>query len=219
MANDIYLIDFNDSFTYNIANELNLLGRKVKVIDHSKVFDFLENFKAKETATIIYGPGPGHPRDYKDLFPSIEKLLSNQKIYHVGICLGHQILWAIAGISSKLSNKPQHGQSFLFKIPEWSDTFNTDSFGQEIFVQRYNSLVVDLNDQEIYDTTSADLGDFFQKVKSSYMQGELAFCRYRRGLSMQFHPESVGTSCPKLFFEAIISLPYNDRNGSSRLKN
>ena len=69
----VIIIDFFDSFTYNIASQLNQFGLKAKVISYDRLNTIDRYLNAKGNA-IIYGPGPGHPDDYpiaKKLFETL----------------------------------------------------------------------------------------------------------------------------------------------------
>ena len=184
---DALLLDFNDSFTYNIASELYDLGISTEVVAKNDILEKLsETIFSKKKTVIVYGPGPGHPDEYKIFFPLIKQALKNPNLYHLGICLGHQILWRVMGREVIPSKKPVHGQKIDFRVPSWSE-FKRSFWGQKIAVQRYNSLIV-----------KGDGEDFFKDFEGEVMAG-----RFEHGLSFQFHPESIGTANPKVFFESI----------------
>lgn len=194
----IFLIDFNDSFTYNIAAELALMNHSVEIIPQEQAVNFLNNFNPDSDSVLIYGPGPGHPDEYQSLRNPILHLLDHPYIFHVGICMGHQLLWSLAGHRSVLSKKPIHGQAVSIEIPNWNDTFLESDLGRKVDVQRYNSLVVDYHGQQITNGMN-----FFKNVRCLYLDEELMISRFATGLSYQFHPESVGTSCPNIFFRVF----------------
>ncbi len=184
---EVYLFDFNDSFTYNVASELYEIGYKAQVITPQNMGAKLQEIAmSRKKCVIVYGPGPGHPDEYSSLFPLILKALTNPYIYHFGVCLGHQLIWRARGWEVIPSGMPVHGQKFDFKVPSW-DEFEANFRGREIPVQRYNSLVVKGNGEE-----------FFALYK-----GEVMAARFERGISYQFHPESIGTANPKIFFAPI----------------
>lgn len=188
MKEDVIILDFFDSFTYNIANEVAQIGLSVSVHQNApEVFKKL--LKTRKKKILILGPGPGHPDDYQDIFPLIEKLFQNKNLYFLGICLGHQIIWRIKGDKVIKSENPIHGQAVPFKIPPWKEFFKKGDFGFETLVQRYNSLTVI--------PSGKNRGDF------SYSAGEVMAGKFERGLTYQFHPESVGTIDSKIFFEPL----------------
>jgi carbamoylphosphate synthase small subunit len=118
---DVILLDFNDSFTYNVASELYTLGIKTEVIPLDEIPEKLRDLiECDQKKVIIYGPGPGHPDDYKNLFHLIKRALKKTNLYHVGICLGHQSL--ISKFLFGLNLKKAIGErAFPFKdiIPWW----------------------------------------------------------------------------------------------------
>ena len=188
MKEDVIILDFFDSFTYNIANEVAQMGLSVSVHQNpNEVLKKLLNIRKKKI--LILGPGPGHPDEYKDIFPLIEKLFQNKYLYFLGICLGHQIIWSIKGENVLKSKNPIHGRAVPFKIPPWKEFFNKRDFGHETLVQRYNSLTVI--------PSGKNMGDF------SFSKGEVMAGKFERGLTYQFHPESVGTINSKIFFEPL----------------
>lgn len=172
----IYIIDFEDSFTFNIATELYAYEKDIQVVSHQDFFSpkkfpaFLESIKTP--TAIILGPGPGDPVEYTNYFSYIKALKNNSSIFLMGICLGHQLMALIDGMSVRASLKPTHGGQV--KI-------NFDN--KNILVQRYNSLGV------------------FESRKS---QNEIQVRQWVRGVSYQFHPESIGTENRPLFFKELL---------------
>ena len=191
----IVLVDYLDSFSYNIVSELYLMGQKVSVITHTEVDQLLDLDDSKRL--IIYGPGPGHPSEYTVSLDLIPKLLDRDNLYHAGICLGHQLLWLCSGMNVVPSANPMHGRSVSMIVPNWS-CFTQNSVGKHVQVQRYNSLQV-LFDSSLVPTRGALAG-----AQCHSVDGEFAMASFKRGVSYQFHPESIGTSFRKIFFQPLI---------------
>jgi anthranilate/para-aminobenzoate synthase component II len=188
MKEEVIIIDFLDSFTYNIAAEVRNVGLSVVVVENSpSVFRKIEKIRQKKI--LILGPGPGHPDDYKEIFPSVEKLLGNKNLFFLGICLGHQLIWRIKGEKVLRSKNPIHGMAVPFIIPPWKEYFKKKDWGVETMVQRYNSLMV--------------IPSKKNKFYFSFSGGEVMAGKFERGLTYQFHPESVGTENPALFFKPL----------------
>lgn len=139
MFNKIYIIDFEDSFTYNIASELYSYEKKLKVIPHRQFFEteFLKLVSSKFRCAVILGPGPGHPIQYKYAFSKINKLIKSPNIYLMGICLGHQLIGSVLGHKIVAAKKKLHGRTceINFKM-------------RKQLVQHYNSLAVMINENE-----------------------------------------------------------------------
>lgn len=133
MSDKILIVDFEDSFTFNIANVLYPYEARVSVVSHRDFFQklFPELLRSTQKYAVVLGPGPGHPDDYEKYYSYIRKLMENPQCYLMGICLGHQILGKIEGHEVRRSQHPMHGQ-----------TVEVNFRGRMIRVQRYNSLAV-----------------------------------------------------------------------------
>ena len=171
MLDKIIIIDFEDSFTYNIANVLFPYEKSIFVIPHEDFFKIhLESYlSSKEKHAFILGPGPGHPNEYKKYFFEIERMRKLQNYYIMGICLGHQILGLIDKKTVSKAKNQIHGQRIFIEFDE-----------AQRAVQRYNSLSVYEGDTEVNIT------------------------KFDRGISYQFHPESIGTDSNLLYFRELL---------------
>jgi anthranilate/para-aminobenzoate synthase component II len=177
-------LDFEDSFSFNIIQELILLGLEVDVILWSDFTDI------SHYDLLVLGPGPGHPDDYQIIFSKIESCL-NQKVKIFAICLGHQIIWRIKGKLIYRSKFPLHGQKTRLELTQsWQDYFKLP---QIVWVQRYNSLAVSALDLQL------EGFDFFIK------DDEIVISKSKDLLTYQFHPESMGTNCRESFFRPILT--------------
>lgn len=172
MLDKILIIDFEDSFTYNIANVLYPHEKSIKVFKHLDFFSGAMNevLLSDKKHAVILGPGPGHPLEYQVYFEKIKILLEKENIFVMGICLGHQILGLIKGDKILDSIHKVHGQSVEIEFD-----------GKKVEVQRYNSLSVWSENREV------DVSVF------------------ARGVSYQFHPESIGTSDNDIFFKSLLT--------------
>ncbi len=172
----IYIVDFEDSFTFNIASELYAYEKDIIVVSHEDFF-WEKNFGAfiegvKTPTAVILGPGPGSPHEYNNYFPDILEIKNHPKIFLMGICLGHQILALIDGLTIGPSLRPVHGGQMKINFEN-----------KNILVQRYNSLAV---------------------FESKKKQKEIQIRQWERGISYQFHPESIGTENRHLFFKDLL---------------
>ena len=79
----IYLIDHQDSFTFNLAHLL-------ENFDEIYVSNYFEINKEKlnQSSMIVFSPGPGEPRDYPKSSSIYSQVKGKKKI--LGICLGFQ---------------------------------------------------------------------------------------------------------------------------------
>ncbi len=197
----VLLIDFDDSFTYNIASELYRLGITVDIIPFHKIEKPIDYFVVSNNYNaIILGPGPGHPNDYFETTEFIDNLIL-EDIYIFGICLGHQLISKHFGFNIRKSAKAMHGEAEDVYFPR-------SFFGEELSasVQRYNSLAV------VDEIGQGKEG--MSLVENKYT--EVVAIRGKNILSYQFHPESVGTSCRKRLFQPFVDFLYNsiDEDGN-----
>ena len=87
----IYIIDHEDSFTFNLAHLLGLYD-KVYVSNYYEI----DKTKLKKADVIVLSPGPGEPKNYPTSTKVYNQFKGNKKI--IGICLGfQQILYAEGG--------------------------------------------------------------------------------------------------------------------------
>ncbi|MGL5405466.1 MAG: chorismate-binding protein [Propionibacteriaceae bacterium] len=171
----ILLIDFHDSYTYNVRDliyrALGVLPQVVLFDDPLLTADFIADF-----AAIVLSPGPGDPRLGSDV-GQIPELISGQSAPVLGICFGHQILALLAGARVK-HVVPQHGS--IERLIHYGGGLCADAEG-DIEIVRYHSLAVmePLPDSLVADAWTPDgtLMAFHSLEKPWW--------------AVQFHPESV----------------------------
>ena len=178
----VFFIDFNDSFSYNILAYLKKWV-SVEIISPQNV----ENYLTKDDMRFIWGPGPGRADEYGIDFKLLKQSLLNSTQRHFGICLGHQLIGLSLGGKYKSLSQPLHGVSRSVTLPEWSEWGMN---GSNINAQFYNSLVVEIGDIE--------------NARVHRYDNEVLMISSQTVISCQFHPESVGTSCPERLFSAIM---------------
>ena len=129
----VTFIDFEDSFSYNVVQELELVGL------NSTIINWKDYEKNPDDGLLVLGPGPGHPDDYQRIYPLVQEWL-NEKKPLFGVCLGHQLFWRLQSEEVVRSKIPLHGQKVSLELtPEWREWLGIKG---EVFVQRYNSLAV-----------------------------------------------------------------------------
>lgn len=170
------------------------MGLNAEVVAYNRIREFLGMAaSSKDKMVIIFGPGPGHPSEYLFLQDFVLSLLLKPNIFIVGICLGHQLLWYFLGQTISHCHNPVHGQVEKYKLS--SEKQKLFGLPEVISVQRYNSLGVKAPaNGKKYPPTH---------VGSYEYEGEIIISKFKNALSYQFHPESVGTSFPSLFFRPI----------------
>lgn len=177
-------IDFEDSFSFNVVQELTEVGFEVNVIP------WIDFDKLPEEGLLVLGPGPGHPDDYSQIFPLLKDWIKKERPLF-GVCLGHQLFWRVLGEDVVRSKEPLHGQRVrLFLTSEWQEWLGLKS---EVLVQRYNSLAV---------LEQAALRNPY--LKNFIQDGEVLITRGSHVITYQFHPESVGTMCREAFMRPVL---------------
>lgn len=185
MKKNATFIDFDDSFSWNVVQELTDIGFDLTVVNW-KDFEVLPT-----SGLLVLGPGPGHPDDYQRIFPLVRDWLAAKKPFF-GVCLGHQIFWRLQGEDVIRSKIPLHGQKVLLDLnPEWRAWL--DCAEKKIFVQRYNSLTV-IGDAQIRNPI----------FRSFIQDDEILMTRGEQVITYQFHPESLGTSFRDAFFRPLL---------------
>ncbi|EQC52189.1 glutamine amidotransferase [Bacteriovorax sp. DB6_IX] len=188
----IYFIDFEDSFNNNILSYLEEIA-PVKIIHYSN-FSEVCCGAISSGDILCLGPGPGHISEYLPFLGPLAELIKEPGIMKVGICLGHQILLHLKfNCSLEQCQSPIHGQKvYLQKNHQLLRSLGLVQ-EQDFEVQRYNSWTVDYKnlDEGLYVLDS-------KKELALFYNRDDFYC-------LQFHPESVGTSCPELFFQPLRS--------------
>lgn len=171
----VYLLDNQDSFTYNLAHYLEDLGAIVEV----ERYNDRTLLRCAKVDAIVLSPGPGLPNEHKGLLELISNFWDRKPM--LGVCLGLQALLEFSG--AKLSNLStvKHGVSELAKFTVPDDLF----FGIEnsIDVGLYHSWGVQVKDVPQCWQELANWNDWVMAAKHKKLPL----------YGVQFHPESVLT--------------------------
>jgi anthranilate synthase component 2 len=173
----ILLIDNYDSFTYNLKQEIEILGFHCEVYRNDEIS--LKEIQKLSPEKIVISPGPGDP-DSAGITLELIKHFAG-KIPILGVCLGHQAIGQAMGGIVRRARVPMHG-----KISSISHQ-NTGVFSgiaNPVSVVRYHSLVVDRASipRNFQVTATSDDGEVMGMINAE-LQLE----------GVQFHPESVAT--------------------------
>lgn len=131
------LIDNYDSFTYNIVEYFNILGKEIKVFKNDEIT--VEELEKLNFETIILSPGPSNPDNAGITLEIIEKFYKSKNI--LGVCLGYQAIAQFFGAKIIKSKAPTHGKCSEIFFNEDEALFK--GFSQGFNATRYHSLVVD----------------------------------------------------------------------------
>ncbi|MBV9930494.1 MAG: gamma-glutamyl-gamma-aminobutyrate hydrolase family protein [Alphaproteobacteria bacterium] len=111
MSGDVLLIDNLDSFTFNLVEAIQRLGRKVRVLRSSVPAHTALAAAEESGATLLLSPGPGTPGDAGCCLELIA--LAKGKVPLAGICLGHQAIVLEAGGTVERAPEPVHGKASI----------------------------------------------------------------------------------------------------------
>jgi anthranilate synthase/aminodeoxychorismate synthase-like glutamine amidotransferase len=175
----VLLIDFYDSFTYNIHHYLIGLGAAVDVVEDRELdIDNVEHYEA-----IVFSPGPGLPEQTNSLFPVLERYAKSKKI--LGICLGMQGIAQFYGASIYNQKAVKHGVAESLTVLSHDNLFL--SLPDTFKVGLYHSWAVDLNGVAIL----KEMARSEEGVTMAFKHMSLPV------FGVQFHPESILTEYGK----------------------
>ena len=188
-AYKIYFLDNFDSFSYNLVDELSMLGCQLVVyrnnISAQSIFDKM----CQETMPVllVLSPGPGAPSDAGCLMELIE--LCKGRFPMLGICLGQQALTQSYGGVIGHAGETVHGKSSIITLNE-HPVFA--GMGDKMPVARYHSLMATKVPDEV-------------EVIASYETIPMAIYHQQdNALGYQFHPESILTPNGALLLQQSI---------------
>jgi len=99
----ILLLDNKDSFVWNLAQALDVLGGEVRVVRS----DTIDVEALRAARAIVISPGPGRPEDAGISIAAIRRWSGERPI--LGVCLGHQAIGAAFG-AAVVRGEPVHGR-------------------------------------------------------------------------------------------------------------
>lgn len=185
----ILLIDNYDSFTYNLYQQVSMLGKDVKVVRNDAIT--IEELEELDPEAIIISPGPGTPVDAGVSIDIIQKLYKKYPI--LGICLGHQSIGAAFGAKIVQAKTIRHGKMSTIS---YSPQALFKNFEEPISVMRYHSLVID----------GESLIDELEILARSEDDNEIMAIKHVDYplYGLQFHPESIGTEQGSRIMQSFI---------------
>ena len=184
----ILVVDHYDSFTYNLVQLIEGLGRETVVVKSDEVP--AEDLVAREPSAVLLSPGPGHPKD-AGCFPELLRLLPEDTPV-LGVCLGHQALGLASG-GSVDRTEPVHGKASLV---HHEGRGILEGVSSPFEAGRYHSLVV-----------LRDLPDDLELT--AWTEDGLVMATQHRELprfGVQFHPESILTPEGPRIVENFLAL-------------
>jgi anthranilate synthase component 2 len=193
----IFLIDNYDSFTYNLAQYFQEMGKRVLVRRNDAVST--RDIEKSKADYLVISPGPGAPEDAGISVEAVRFFAGRLPI--LGVCLGHQAIGFAFGARVEAAGRLMHGKVSHIRHD-----------GKGIFrglenpfpATRYHSLAIRPNGMPAC-----------LKVTATSEDGEIMGVRHRRLAveGVQFHPESILTTCGKALLKNFLAA-YAPRSGS-----
>ncbi len=184
----VLLLDNYDSFTFNLAQALEVLGAEVVTVRNDKL-DAGE-LAGLEPTHLVISPGPGTPADSGVTMDAVRLFAGRVPV--LGVCLGHQAIGQCFGADLVRAPRPVHG-----KVSSISHDGRTIYRGLEspFEATRYHSLVLE--------NVPAEL-----EVSSRCEDGLVMGIRHRRMAveGVQFHPESILTAAGDRLLENFLAM-------------
>lgn len=184
------MIDNYDSFTYNLVQYLEELGREVRVFRNDAVTP--EAALALRPEAVVISPGPCTPNEAGISLELIA--LAAGKVPLLGVCLGHQAIQQAFGGKVVRAKAIMHGKTSLV-THDGKSLFR--GLANPFVATRYHSLVAD-------ESTVPDC----LEVSARSEDGEVMGLRHRehRIEGVQFHPESILTHEGKRLLQNFLAL-------------
>ncbi len=183
----IYIIDHQDSFTWNVVHQFSQFDE----VYCSNYFNLNKKLLYR-SKTIVLSPGPGSPKDYPSTSKIYNKYKGKKKI--IGICLGYQQILYCEKANIIQQKRIYHGHQSSVTVTSNKSIFKKYS---KFKVGRYHSLKLK--------------EPFFKKnfeitMRCSSTGIAMAFENRKDDVyGFQFHPDSFLTTNGKLLIKKIIS--------------
>lgn len=171
----LYLVDHNDSFTYNLVAQIRKYSKEMTVINVENAKDILT---FDDVEAIVFSPGPKAPIDYPQSLELIEHYY--KRVPLIGVCLGHQMLGYYFGAT--ISRGPKPVQGYVEALDYLEDAPIFQHIVNPLIVTRYHSLQVE-HLPEVLEAIAWSNDRVVQVLR------HVEYPIY----GLQFHPESVGT--------------------------
>ncbi|KIY50300.1 glutamine amidotransferase [Fistulina hepatica ATCC 64428] len=189
---DVLMIDNFDSFTWNLYQQLCLLGAQVTVIRNDAItVDLFPQLKIK---SLIISPGPGHPKTDSGISNAAITYFSG-KVPVLGVCMGLECLVDALGGEIGYAGEIMHGKVSAIRH-DARGCFK--DIPQGIKSTRYHSL------SAAHTSLPADLAITAIAEESGVIMG----VRHRKYTveAVQYHPESILSEGGDALIQNFLSL-------------
>lgn len=186
----VLLIDNYDSFTYNLVQLVGRFNPDIHVVRNDAVT--VAEIRNLRPSHIILSPGAGKPCDSKVCIDTVRNLSTEIPI--LGVCLGHQTICEVNGMTVSYAKEVLHGKTSTITITP-KGIF--EGLPSTISVARYHSLAAD----------KSTLPDHIE-ILGEAEDGEIMAVKLRDlpVYGVQFHPESILTPDGETMMKNFLSL-------------
>ena len=178
----VLFVDNYDSFTYNLVEYVSQHeGTETTVLRNTAS---LSDVEAVSPDAVVISPGPGHPKNDRDIGVTTDVLRSvSPDVPTLGVCLGLEAAVHEYGGSVGRAPEPVHGKAFAV---DHDDKGIFDGLEQSFRGGRYHSLVA-LEVPACFEVTATTIHGDEELVMGVRHREHPIEC-------VQFHPESVLTA-------------------------
>ena len=183
-STDVLFVDNFDSFTYNLVEYVSEHA-ETEVLRNTAT---IEEVRAVDPDAIAISPGPGHPKNDRDIGVTNDVLTEvSPGVPTLGVCLGLEAAVYAYGGTVGRAPEPVHGKAFPIEHDGGGVFAGLD---QGFRGGRYHSLVADEVPDcfEVTATTEAETDDGTVELVMGIRHREYPI------EAVQFHPESVLTA-------------------------
>ena len=173
----IIILDNRDSFVFNLARSIELLGVRTLVAPSNRVS--VDDLERMAPLGIVISPGPCTPLEAGCSLAAVGHFRGRVPV--LGVCLGHQAIGAALGAKIVRAREPVHGRT----SPVHHDGVNLFAgIPSPFHAARYHSLVIER------ESLPASLA-----ITAVDDEGTIMAVEERAGglYGVQFHPESILT--------------------------
>ena len=172
----LLLVDFKDSFTFNLYHILESLGAEIEVVEDGILFteELILSYDG-----IVLSPGPGLPEEKKSMMAVIEMAAGKRPL--LGVCLGMQGIARHYNLPLYNLNQVKHGVVAEVNVEYVSELL--ENMPAKFTAGLYHSWAVDVENQEQLTCIARSEHGVAVAIENSS----------ERIYGIQFHPESVLT--------------------------
>ncbi|KAK1230490.1 hypothetical protein PQX77_006418 [Marasmius sp. AFHP31] len=184
---DVLMIDNFDSFTWNLYQQLCLLGADVTVIRNDAISP--DQFPLLKLNSLIISPGPGHPQTDSGISRDAIRYFQG-KVPILGVCMGLECLVDVHGGKIAYAGEIMHGKGIesiryhslsasLSSLPPQLEITSASEESDVIMGVRhkeYTLEAVQYHPESILSEGGDDLIGNFLKLRGGYWKENPEFC-------------------------------------------